>query len=427
MPSTRFLTAFEHEAVQISTDGDGQTLTPVEAEQLAQLAEKWPGFCELRRREVRFAQYCGVVGVGERVLEILPKTQSSASSTQECRDVLLRLLRLTGRIPQFQLHAAGQQLRRAPLLDAFIAAFYDAVRSLRRRGLLRQYVEHTDDLTVVRGRIDATRQLTFHANRPDLVTCAFDELTTDNIWNRVLRKAIRCTRPWIRSEALDREWVELMSVLSDVDDAAFRNSDLKRLVFDRRAERYRTAIEWALRILALLSPTFRAGQTGAPALLFNMNQLFESAVAVIAKRELTSASGIDLRVQQATHALATRVGMDRIERAYTLRPDLIFANGQRTVGIADSKWKVLTPDREGRVMPSEADIYQLHAYAAGYRCNDLFLVYPWHAGLRNAAESFYRLPEIGDIAPTVTVVCIDVETDAFPVRMGHWPFGQLAS
>jgi len=165
----------------------------------------------------------------------------------------------------------------------------------------------------------------------------------------------------------------------------------------------------------------------APALLFNMNQLFESAVAAIAKRELTTASGIALRVQQATHAHATRVSMDRVERAYMLRPDLIFANGQRTIGIADSKWKVLTPDREGRVMPSEADIYQLHAYATSYRCSDLFLVYPWHAGLRNAAESFYRLPEIGDIAPTLTVVCIDIETDAFPLRMGHWPFGQPAS
>lgn len=154
---------------------------------------------------------------------------------------------------------------------------------------------------------------------------------------------------------------------------------------------------------------------------------FESAVATLAKREVPFASGIELHVPDGTRSLATIACAERVESAYALRPDMTFTSGQRVVGIADSKWKMLTPDRDGRKVPSESDMYQLHAYAAGYHCTNLCVVYPWHAGLRTAAESVYRLPRIGDVAPTVTVVCIDVEHDAFPIRIGKWPFERLAS
>lgn len=413
-----FLTALEHQPVPITSDGVAGTLTLAEAEILAQIGELRRGFCEMGHRKIRLAQYCGVVSLGGRILEILPKTQGGEDTAEQCRGVLLRLLKLTDRFPQFQHLPTGQHLRRAPLLEAFIAAFFDSVTAVLRGGLLRQYQEHEEDLQIVRGRIVVGRQMGVHANRPDLVACAFDELTADNVWNRVLKKAIRVTRPWIRSIELNRRWVELLGVLDEVDDTQLTSVDVARLNFDRRAERYRTAIDWARWILALLAPALRAGRSEAPALLFDMNKLFESAVANILRRRAIRHPDLRVMTQDVSCSLATVVAANREEAGFALRPDLVVRRGSEVVAIADTKWKLLEQDRRGRQVPSEADMYQMNAYATAFGCSELALIYPLHRGLKTAVDTEFRLPEINGVSARVHVLGVDVDDDRLPLRLG---------
>lgn len=415
----RVLTALEHEAIPITADGAGFSLTPAEAELLAQVGELRRGFCELGYRQLKLAQFCGVVGLGERVLEVLPKTQDRDVSAEDCRGVLLRLLRLSERFPHFAHLPAGQHLRRTPLLEVFIAAFYQAVTTVMRGGLLRQYLEHEEDLRVVRGRIATTRQLGTHANRLDAVACVFDELSADNVWNRALKKAVRVTRPWLRSAELDRLWVELMGVLDEVNDALLTGAEVERLVFDRRVERYRAAIDWARWILALLAPSLRGGQHDAPALLFDMNRLFESSVAAVLRRAAPR-YGLEVVAQDRSRALAVIASGDSVEAGFMLRPDLLLMQSGQLAVIADTKWKLLELDRKGRPLPSETDLYQLHAYAGAFQCHELALIYPWVAPER-VVEATIRLPSREGRAPTVHVVGVDVGDDAMPLRIGTGP------
>lgn len=414
----RFLTALEYQPIPITAEGVGGSLTPAEAESLAQIGELRRGFCELGHRKLKLAQYCGVVSLGGRVLEVLPKTQGGNDTAEQCRGVLLRLLKLTDRFPQFQHLPAGQHLRRAPLLEVFIAAFFDSVSSVLRGGLLRQYQEHEEDLQLVRGRIVVGRQMGVHANRPDLVACAFDELTADNVWNRVLKKAIRVTRPWIRSVELNRRWVELLGVLDEVNDGQLTSIEVARLNFDRRAERCRTAIDWARWILALLAPALRAGRNEAPALLFDMNKLFESAVANTLRRQASRHPDLQVLTQGASRSLATVVAAGRKEPSFALRPDLVVQRGSEVVAIADTKWKLLELDRKGRQFPSETDMYQMNAYATAFRCTELALIYPRHHGLTAAVDTEFLLPPVNGIAATVRVLGVDVDDDRLPLRMG---------
>ena len=415
----RVLTALEHEVIPITSDGAGFSLTPAEAERLAQVGELRRGFCELGHRQVKLAQFCGVVSLGERVLEVLPKTQDRDVSAEDCRGVLLRLLRLSERFLHFAHLPAGQHLRRTPLLEAFVSAFYQAVTTVIRGGLLRQYLEHEEDLRIVRGRIATTRQLGAHSNRLDTVACVFDELSADNVWNRMLKKAVRVTRPWLRSAELGRRWVELMGVLDEVDDARLTSSEIDHLVFDRRAERYRPAIDWARWILALLAPSLRGGQHEAPALLFDMNRLFESSVAAVLRRAALR-HGLEVVTQDRSRALATIVSGDVVEPAFVLRPDLLILRQGTVVVIADTKWKRLELDRMGRPSPSEADMYQLHAYASAFQCHELALIYPWVAPDRAMGATF-RLPAWDGHVTTVHVVGVDVGDDAMLLRIGTGP------
>ena len=82
--AANYLTAIEHESIPIIESPTPTSLTPAEAERLAVIGRQRRGFCELGVREVKLAQYCGIVSLGTRVLEILPKTQQS-DSPKTCR------------------------------------------------------------------------------------------------------------------------------------------------------------------------------------------------------------------------------------------------------------------------------------------------------------------------------------------------------
>lgn len=411
--TTPIVTTFEHQTIPVGDAEDG--LTAAEADYLTLLAESRLGFCERGHRSVRLAQYCGVVSLGARILEVLPKI-GDGPGQDECRGVLLRLLRKADDFPLFRHLMVGQHLRNAPLLDVFIAAFFDAVTDIARGGLLRQYQQHDDDLQFVRGRIVSTRQFVQLANRGDIVACRFDELTADNMWNRLIKTALRAVRPWIGGHELDRRWVELIAVFEEVNDVEAEPTWTGRLVFDRHAFRYRTAIDWVRWILATLSPSLRGGRSTAPGLLFDMNLLFQSAVASLLRRR-TGASGVEVSSQESGTHLARVAGADQ-RRVFRLRPDLVVRRQGVVSAIGDTKWKRLDVGPAGHLIPAEADVYQMHAYASAFHCESLALIYPWHEGLRAARDTAFELPAIGTIRPILSVLCLDVQSDALVLRRG---------
>lgn len=422
---TRYLTALEHQPIPVGNGEAAESLTLAEAENLALLGELRPGFCERGFRSIRLAQYCGIVSIGDRVLEILPKVDDGASP-EECRGALLSMLRQADNFSPFRHLAAGQNLKSAPLLEVFIAAFFEAISEIVRGGLLRQYIETEDDLQVVRGRIDSRRQFTVQSNRPDRISCSFDDLTADNIWNRLIKVALRVVRPWIASGELSRRWFEYMVILEEVRDERVDVRSLDRLVFDRHAVRYRTAIDWVRWILALLSPALRAGQNAAPGLLFDTNQLFESVVASVLRRRVQRVPGLRVTSQETDRYLAD-VENSGGRHAFGLRPDLVLRRAGSVVAIGDTKWKRLEVTAKGDLVPNAEDLYQMHAYAAAFGCQDLALIYPWHSGLNGSRETTFVLPRSGNLQPRVSILCVDLESDLFLAKRGARAsaFGEL--
>ena len=407
------LTAFEHQPVPVTPLGSPATLSEVEAEHLLLIAESMRGFYTRGYQSIELSEHCGLVNLGSRVLEVLPKVGEVADA-QAGRGVLLRLLRFASDLPVHRHADAGQSSRPAPLLDVFISAFFDEVFALLKGGLLRRYLEHEDDLLAVRGSIRLQRQFSTLANRTDLVACRFDELTPDHRWNRLLKAALKVVRPWMRSLDLHRRWVELSAAFEDVSDVAHPRALLADLRYDRQATRYRPAIQWVERILNLLSPDFRSGDRAAPGLLFDMNLLFERTVER-KMAEWAEARGWTLETQDDSHFLARLEGPPA-RPAYRIRPDLVFRHRGRVVAIADAKWK--RPElRAGFVFPSQADLYQLHAYASVFNCPQLALIYPWDDRLASARETVFELPSIGTTIPSLAVIAIDVANDALPIKL----------
>jgi 5-methylcytosine-specific restriction enzyme subunit McrC len=223
-------------------------------------------------------------------------------------------------------------------------------------------------------------------------------------------------RPSISSVELDRRWVELVAVFEEVTDEEADHAWLNRLVFDRHAFRYRSVIEWARWILATLTPSLRGGGSTAPGLLFDLNLLFQSAVAALLRRRI-GVPGLEVSSQESSRHLARVAGGDE-RRVFRLRPDLVVRRHGAVSAIGDTKWKRIEVGPSGHLMPAQADVYQMHAYASAFHCESLALIYPWHEGLRGARETAFELPAIGTVRPVLSVLCLDVHSDALLLRRG---------
>lgn len=411
---TSGLSALEHELLPVGDLPGQDRLSTAEAELLSAYSEIRRGFCARGHQSVRLANYAGLLNLGGRMLEVLPKIESVQESKEACRGVLMRLLRMAEKLPIETFEGADHELRHGTLLDVFISAYFAEVAKLLRGGLLRRYQSWEEDLPMIRGRLLLDRQIRTHGMRPDRLACRFDEFTADNDWNRVLKTALGCVKRQISSLPLRRRWAELWPAFDEVAVLPEAGHVFGKLSPDRQVARYARAVCWARWIVSALTPNIRIGTRQAPGLLFDTNRLFEQAVA---KRLGSALSG-----REDSLWLRTQVGGKFLARVRDigiigLRPDLIVMDGDHPIVIGDTKWKCIG-SRNGYLEPSPEDVYQMLAYVAAFRCPDVALIYPWHEGVARANETILELPEIEGLRPKVHIVCVDVRRDGLPVVVG---------
>lgn len=409
------LSVFEHQRVVIAETAGPDRLSAAEAARLVSLSEERPGFCTMGNQSLRVAQYAGLVGMGSRVLEILPKVEVGEGDVPKGRGIFLRLLRLATHLKMHPSDHASQDLRHQSLLEVFISAYLESVSQLVRTGLMRRYQQIEEDLNLIRGRLRLERQASTLALRHDRLACRYDELSADNAWNQVLKTALHAVKPWISSIDLGRRRMELFAAFDEVSLRTVAPAEIDVLVFDRQAARYQTAIDWAGCILRLLSPNLRAGHNDAQGLVFDMNQLFEAAMLKLLRQRASLRCELRVEGQAVGRHLATVAGDTR--EAFRLRPDIVIRRDEECMAVADTKWCRLEMDSAARLKPSEAHVYQMHAYASVYPCEDFSLIYPWHSGLAKARPTSFDLPRIGDRQPRLHIATVDVGSDGFEYHL----------
>lgn len=389
MEVLRILTAVEHALIPVVEEATSTAaidratsvatyITSHEAEVLLKINNQRPGFCQRVVGGVKLAQHCGIVRTASCVLEIVPKVgiTSRGDDASRGRAALLSMLHHAGRLKVSTIGSAQQGAERAPLLEIFIQEFLLCGLGVAQSGLLSRYVPESGDLTVVKGRFHAQGQLRHNLTRPHLFHCEYDEFTVDNPYNRIIRAALDACRHWAKLVSTQRLWFELHARLTGVAQVRATPADVRRLRYDRQTLRYRVVMQWCEWLLDLASPDLHAGSSVAPALLFDMNKLFEDFVCH--REEIREAESPNIVIRQGPQRAL--IVQDK-QPLFTLRPDLtvwkkVSEDAPFSLDrIVDAKWKSLDPGSDDWGV-DEADIYQLLAYSKRYGCTSLELVYP---------------------------------------------------
>ena len=116
------------------------------------------------------------------------------------------------------------------LADLFTLVLSDGVKHLARRGLEQGYDTQTDELSSLRGRIDAygsaRRFLPFQGK----AICHFDELTGNTLNNQILKATLRSLSSAVGlDESLRREAVKVYKSLHGIDDVEVSLQTFRRV------------------------------------------------------------------------------------------------------------------------------------------------------------------------------------------------------
>jgi len=153
-------------------------------------------------------------------------------------------------------------------------------------------------------------------------------------------------------------------------------------------------------------------------LLFPMNDLFEAYVAALLRKALAP-EGYEVVSQGGLRYCLNEVSPDGTlgRPLFRTKPDCMVRRDGRTALIIDTKWKRLTAaGSDPKRGVSQADVYQLMAYARLYDSARLMLLYPHHADLeRPGALARHRINVVGP-DERLTIASIDVGADRLATR-----------
>ncbi len=358
------------------------------------------------RRSLVAQNFVGVVNLGRDQVEILPKIEGEIS---QVRHNLAKMISVVLDLELFDDDSTKVDKHCESILEILVRLFCKKLWQCVRRGMVRCYETRSENLTMLRGRLSVTDQIRHNLARPDRLVCVFDEFSENNPLNQALKAALLVLSKVAKTQANQRSIAELLFCFQEVDDVAPVAICWERTGTNRLSTRYKPVLALARLFIEGKSPDIVSGAGDGFALLFDMNQLFESYVGAVAK-QVFAKDGLTVSLQGPKRHLARVASGSPV---FELKPDIVARGEDGIAFIIDTKWKRLKEQayREG---VTSTDVYQMYAYSTQYASPDVLLLYPHHSELGEwkSRRAEYWIHGVGgslDLNQRVCVCSLDLQ------------------
>lgn len=357
--------------------------------------------------ELKARQYVGVFRLGDRTVEVLPKMYRFDATTpkQEAVRNLLYMLEYTHQLNVKQYSLASLCQKDLDWFEILTRLFSMNLLEEWQRGAFRNYQSVSYTLPVLKGKWNLTEQLR-RPERKHLFAVTFDEFTADNQLNRVLRYVVerlyQLTRNFHNRQMLHelQQWMEEVTLLSKVNV-----EDLRLIPITRLNQRFEPLLNLARLFLENESLQLSSGNFQTFAFALDMNKLFEEFVISFISRHRQEILPTQLQdcelLPQSLGAVRYLAKNSSNQQVFQLKPDLVMRQKGGFPLIMDTKYKRLK-EGDRKLGVSQADFYQMYAYAQRYKCANVLLIYPQVEGMTELSARF-------DIeGRTITAATIDL-------------------
>ena len=160
------------------------------------------------------------------------------------------------------------------------------------------------------------------------------------------------------------------------------NKDFFRVKIDRNTKNHEIIIQWSKVFPLNKSFTTFSSENLSKSLLFPMEKVFESYVALHIKR-IFGDKGWSVVCQDKSYYLFTEPRYQ-----FALKPDIVCKKKEKTI-ILDTKWKNLVNDERKNYGILQDDTYQMYAYSKKYKTPEIWLLYLLNNEMRNHKEIIF--------------------------------------
>ena len=171
---------------------------------------------------------------------------------------------------------------RTELLDLFAKVLINATKMLLKRGIDKNYVDHTVELIGVKGKIQISQTLKSNLFFQQKTICTFDDFSSNIVSNRILFSTIyRLTRTKGLDNQLKNELINLHRMLSGIEKIEITNSLFKQIRLNRNNRFYGFVMNVCQIIFESTFPSEDQGRYKFSDFTRDdkkMNQLFESFI-----------------------------------------------------------------------------------------------------------------------------------------------------
>jgi 5-methylcytosine-specific restriction enzyme subunit McrC len=332
---------------------------------------------------IQATQYVGLIRLGDRTIQILPKMHRAGVPTQDAERAatrnLLHLLAYTLRVPIYEQTVTPLLRQDTDWFEVLTGLFTHHLIDEWQRGAHRGYQTIDADLPMLKGQWRIAEQIRRPATAHRFAV-TYDEFTADNRLNRIFRYVVERLAARTRHAGNARRLGLLRQMMDEITLLpAVTAADAAPSLITRLNARYAPLLNLARLFLAQEAPQLAADRLDAFAFVFDMNRLFEDFIAEFIRRHRAAIlppawQGCDLLVQtsDAARHLATREGGQEVFR---LLPDLAFRLDGAFPLLLDTKYKRLD-SKDTKLGVSQTDFYQMYSYAQRYACPHVLLLNP---------------------------------------------------
>ncbi|MCX6225950.1 MAG: restriction endonuclease [Bacteroidia bacterium] len=319
---------------------------------------------------VRFNQYVGVIQVDDLTIEILPKIGKTETDENKAKwqKVLIDMLRECRWMQIYANEKAALRFKPHSILEAYLELFILECEIILREGLVKKYRTIGENCDALKGKLMFAKQIQqnlIHQERFYTKHTIFDR---ENLYNRILLKALKIIPYLTQSPFLNDRVSNLLLAFPELQDVAVTPHTFECLIYNRKTNRYKEALEIAAMLLLNYRPDISHGHNHILAILFDMNDLWEEYVY----RQLSKNKPEGWSVRPQNRKPFWQPADSNSFK--TIRPDMVL---QTQLGevitniILDTKWK--QPQNN---IPDDADLKQMFVYNEYWESKAAYLVYP---------------------------------------------------